>query len=203
MCLGTTLCKDGTCSAEVCIRIASTMAAMARLNWIWWCNTISLTSKFKRYKSRITSILLYGCETWTLLGGCEKGIQAFKTKRMRKLLCISYLEHKTNHWVWSKSNFPVSQREPLLATIKRWKLSCFWYVTRLDSLSKNHPSGHFGGWLMLWSAEKMLDGQLERVDISAHARTAHTGLLQKRLEEDLCLTILNWTEMKCGSLCTA
>ena len=30
--LGATLCKDGTCSAEVCIRIASTMAAMARLN---------------------------------------------------------------------------------------------------------------------------------------------------------------------------
>ena len=28
--LGATLCKDGTFSAEVCIRIASAMAAMAR-----------------------------------------------------------------------------------------------------------------------------------------------------------------------------
>ena len=40
--LGTTLCKDGTCSAEV--RIAS---AMARLNRIWRCNTISFARKFK------------------------------------------------------------------------------------------------------------------------------------------------------------
>ena len=47
--LGATLCKDGTCSAEVHIRTAS---VMARLNRIWWCNTISFTSKFKLYKSR-------------------------------------------------------------------------------------------------------------------------------------------------------
>ena len=33
--LGKTLCKDGTCSAEICIRIASVMPAVARLNRIW------------------------------------------------------------------------------------------------------------------------------------------------------------------------
>ena len=67
--LGATLCKDGTCSAEVCIRIAS---AMARLNRIWQCNTINFASKFKFYKSFVASILLYGSETWTLLADSEK-----------------------------------------------------------------------------------------------------------------------------------
>ena len=33
---------------------------------------------------------------------------------------------------------------------------------------------------------KMLDGQGQRVDIPAHARTAHNGLLQRRMVEDLC-----------------
>ena len=47
--LGATLCKDGTCSAEILIRIASAMAAMARLNWIWWYNNTSFTRKFKLY----------------------------------------------------------------------------------------------------------------------------------------------------------
>ena len=65
--LGKTLCKDGTCSAEICIRIASAMAAVARLTRIWRCNTISFASKFKLYKSFVTAVLLYGCETWTLL----------------------------------------------------------------------------------------------------------------------------------------
>ena len=70
--LGATLCKDDKCPAEVRIRIASEMAAMARLNRIWRCSTISFASKFKLYKSLVTSILLYGCETWTLLANSEK-----------------------------------------------------------------------------------------------------------------------------------
>ena len=70
--LGATVCKDGTCSAEVRIRIASTVATMARLNRIWWCNTISFAGKFKLYKPLVTSILLRGCETWTLPSDYEK-----------------------------------------------------------------------------------------------------------------------------------
>ena len=69
--LGATMCKDGTCFAEVRIRISSTVAPMARRNRIWWCNTVSFASKFKLYKSLVISILLYSCETW---------IQFFKTK---------------------------------------------------------------------------------------------------------------------------
>ena len=59
----------------------------------------------------------------TLLADSERKIQAFKTKCMRKLLRISYLEHKTNNWVRSKINFFVGPQKPLLATIKRWKLA--------------------------------------------------------------------------------
>ena len=75
--IGAALREDGTCSAEVRIMIAS---SMARLNRILRCNTISFASKFKLYKSLVTSILLYGCETWTLLADCEK-----KGSRLSKL----------------------------------------------------------------------------------------------------------------------
>ena len=51
---------------------------------------------------------------------------------------------------------------------------------------QKHPSGHLGGWAMLWSAEEMLNGQHQRMGIPAHARTAYKGFLQKRLEDDLC-----------------
>ena len=70
---------------------------------------------------------------------------------------------------------------------------------------QNRPSGHLGGWATPWSAEDMLDGQHQRVNITVHARAAHNGLLQKRLEENLCWIVshfplttssvkgLNWT----------
>ena len=70
---------------------------------------------------------------------------------------------------------------------------------------QNHLSRHLGGWVTLCSAEEMLEGQHQRVDISAHARTAHKGLLRKRLKEDLCWIVLHvpwqpnwwrdWTEL--------
>ena len=60
------------------IEIALAMATVAKLNRIWRCNTISFASKFKLYKPLVTPILLYGCETWTLLAGSEK-----KEKRSR------------------------------------------------------------------------------------------------------------------------
>ena len=45
---------------------------------------------------------------------------------------------------------------------------------------KNHPSGHLGGCATPSSAEEMLDGQHQGVDIPAHARTAHKALLLTR-----------------------
>ena len=89
---------------EVRIRVASAIAAMARPNRIWRCNTISFASKLKLYKTLVTSILLYGCETCqTLLADYEKEIQAFETKCPRKLLRISYLEHKATHGCGARS----------------------------------------------------------------------------------------------------
>ena len=72
---------------------------------------------------------------------------------------------------------------------KRRKLVWFGHVTRHKSLSKNHPSWHLGGWATPWSAEETLDGQHGGVDIPVHATTAYKGLLQKRLEEDLCFMV--------------
>ena len=67
--LGAALCKNGTCSAEIHMRIAS---AMARLN--------SFTSRSKLYKSLLTSILHCGCETWTHLANSEKKDPGFQNQ---------------------------------------------------------------------------------------------------------------------------
>ena len=139
--LGAPLYKGGTYVAEVRTRIASAMAAMARLNRIWRCNTISFASKFKLYNCLVTSILLSGCETWTLLADCEKRIQAFETKCLRKRRRISYLEHKTKDWV----RILVGPQGPLLATVKRRKLAWFGHVTCHDSLFKTILQGTLKG----------------------------------------------------------
>ena len=134
------MCKDGTCSAEVRIRIASAKAAMVKQDMA--VQHHQFVNKFKLYKFLVTSILLYGCEILTLLDDSEEGIQTFVTKCLRKLLRISYLEHNTNDWVRSKINFFMGPQELLLATVKTRKLACFWHVTRHHSLSKTILQGN-------------------------------------------------------------
>ena len=82
--------------------------------------------------------------------------------------------------------FLVGPQEPFLTTAKGRTLAWFGHVTRHDKPLQNHPCGHLGGWATPWPAEKMLDGQRPRVDLLAHVRTAHDGLPQERLDEDLC-----------------
>ena len=182
-------------------RLASAVVAMTRLNRIRRYNTISFASTFKLYKSLVTSILLYGCETWILLTDSEKITQAFETKCLWKLLLSSYLRHKTSDWVRSKINSFVSAQEPLLLSLgentaeNSHELLSGSQETETVMVRacqtprqplQNHPSGHFGGWATTWSAEEILDGQHQRIDIPSHARTVHTSLMQKRLVEDLC-----------------
>ena len=156
------------------------MAAVARLYRTWRGNTIHFTSKCTPYKSPVTPILLCGFATWALLADCEKKkkrIQAFETKCLWKLLRFSYLEHKTT--TGCSRNF--------------WQYNCQETETPMAQAChtpgqplQNHLSWHLGGCVTAWSAEEILDGKHQKVDIPAHARTAHKGVLQKRLEEDLC-----------------
>ena len=55
--------------------------------------SISFSTKFKLNKSLVLSILLYGCESWTLKADLERRIQAFENKRYKMILGISYREH--------------------------------------------------------------------------------------------------------------
>ena len=58
------------------------------------------------------------------------------------------LEHRPNEYVWTKVESLVGTREPLPATVKRWKLMWFGHVTRhysLCKLSSRAPSIAFVG----------------------------------------------------------
>ena len=184
--LGATLYLDGTCLAELHMKVASAMASVARLNRIRQCDTISFASKFKVYKSLVISILLYGCETWTLLSDSEKKNPGFRNQA---------LEETSPHLLLgAQDQRPGAEQDQLLCgstgtssgNCQETKVCMVRACHTPRQPLQNHPPRHLGGLATLWSAEDQLDGQHQRMNIPCHARTAHKGLLQKRLEEDLC-----------------
>ena len=96
----------------------------------------------------------------------------------------------------------------LFMKLSRDKLAWFWHIAHYNSFCKT--PGHLGGWATSWSAEEMLDWQHQRMGALAHAGTGHDGLLQKRLEEDLCWIVphdvsprrpnwsRDWTKLNCS-----
>ena len=61
---------------EILSRIAQTTAALTRLNPVWIDKSISLSSKIRLMRSLVTSIFLYGCESWNLTAELQRRIQA-------------------------------------------------------------------------------------------------------------------------------
>lgn len=143
--LGATLTKDGRSTTEIKTRLAMATSAMAKLNNIWKSREISFSTKFKLYRALVLSILLYGCESWTLNAETTRRVQTFETKCFRRLLGISWADRQTNDYVRARVAHLIGHQDPLLSTIKRRKMSWFGHVTRHNTLPKMILQGTLEG----------------------------------------------------------
>ena len=143
--LGATLTRDSRSTAEIKTRIAIATSTMAKLDKVWRSKDISFPTKMKLYRALVLSTLLYGCESWTMTAETTKRVQSFETKCFRRMLGISWSERKTNDFVRAQVTSLDGPQDPLLAIIKRRKLTWFGHVSRHNSLPKTILQGTLEG----------------------------------------------------------
>ena len=80
-------------------RLTKAWTAINRLSIIW---KSGLTDKMKRsfFQAAVTSILLYGCTTWTLTKRLEKKLDGNYTRMLRAILNKSWQQHPTRHQLY-------------------------------------------------------------------------------------------------------
>ena len=80
-------------------RLTKAWRAINRLSIIWKSD---LTDKMKRsfFQAAVTSILLYGCTTWTLTKRLEKKLDGNYTRMLRAILNKSWQQHPTRHQLY-------------------------------------------------------------------------------------------------------
>ena len=61
-----------------------------------WSSTMSREVKISLFLATIKSVLLYGCETWTLTPTMEKSLNGCYTRMLRVVLNVSWEDHITN-----------------------------------------------------------------------------------------------------------
>ena len=118
---------------------------MARLKNIWNSKDVTFQTKIKLFKALILSTLLYGCESWTLTAETTKKLQSFELRCYRRMLGISWKEHRTNDYVRTLVRALAGPQEPLLTIAKRRKLAWFGHVTRHCGIPKTVLQGTLEG----------------------------------------------------------
>ena len=84
---------------DIKTRLTKAWTAINRLSTIWKSD---LTDKMKRsfFQAAVTSILLYGCTTWTLTKRLEKKLDGNYTRMLRAILNKSWQQHPTIHQLY-------------------------------------------------------------------------------------------------------
>ena len=135
--LGSVITDEGS-KPEIISRIAQTAAAMTRLKPIWKEKNITIRSKIRLMRSRVMSIFLNACETWTITAELQRRVQTMEMRCYIKILCISYKDHVTNKEVHNRIKQATGPYEDLL-TVKRRLVWAHLTNIRHD---KDHPARH-------------------------------------------------------------
>ena len=91
--LGAIIDEKGS-KSEILARTGQTIAALSRLNVIWYDKTQQL--KILLLQSLVNSIFLYTCETWTITKELQRQITTLEMRCLRRLMNISYRDRVTN-----------------------------------------------------------------------------------------------------------
>ena len=93
---------------------------------IWKDRNIKAATKVKVMKSMVWAVFQYGVEWWTLKTSDRNKIEAFQMWCWRKILSISWQEHRTNDSILTEFGL---ERE-LIGRVAKLKLRYFGHITR-------------------------------------------------------------------------
>lgn len=111
---------------EIRSRIAQARITLNNMKTLLANRNLSLELRIRILRCYVFPVLLYGCESWTIDATTEKRIEAFEMYAYRRMLRISWTEHKSNIEVMHQ----MGKHKELLTTIKERKLEYLGHIMR-------------------------------------------------------------------------
>ena len=124
---------DGDCSHKIRRHLLLGRIAMTNLDSILKNRYITLPTKVPIVKSIVYSVVIYGCESWTIEKTECLGIDAFELWCWRRLLRVPWSARRSNQSILKEINLEYSLEGLML----KLKLQSFDYlIRRANSLEK-------------------------------------------------------------------
>ena len=162
--LGSRITADGDCSHEIKRRLLLGRKVMTRLDSILKSRDITLPTKVCQVKSMVFSVVMYGCESWTINKAKHWRIDGFELWCWRRLLRVPWTARRSNQSILKE----ISPEYSLEGLILKLKLLHFGHLMRrTDSFEKTLMLGKIeGGWRRGQQRMRWLDGITDSMDMS-------------------------------------
>ena len=140
--LGCKITVDGDCSHEIRRQLLLGRKAMTDLDNVLKSRDITLPTKVHIVKAMVFTVVMYGCENWTVKKAEHQRIDAFKLRCWRRLLKIPWTVRRSNQSVLKEINSEYSLEGLML----KLKLQDFGHLMQTaDSLEKSLMLGKIEG----------------------------------------------------------
>ena len=121
--LGSQITADGDCSHEIKKRLLLGRKAMTNLDSILKSRDIILPIKVRLVKAMVFSVVMYGCESWTIKKA-ERRNDAFELRCWRRLLRVPWTARRSNQSILKE----ISPGCSLEGMMLKLKLQYFGYL---------------------------------------------------------------------------
>ena len=139
---GSKITADGDCSHRIKRCLLLGRKVMTNLDSIFKSRDITLPTKVRLVKAMVFSVVMCGCESWTVKKAERRRIDAFELWCWRRLLRVPWTARRSNQSILKEINPGISLEGMML----KLKLHYFGHLMRrLDSLEKTLMLGGIGG----------------------------------------------------------
>ena len=155
---------DGDCSHEIKRHLLLGREFMTNLDSILKTRDITLPTKVRLVKAMVFPVVMYGCESWTVMKAECRRIDAFELWRWRRFLRVPWTARRSNQPIL-KGISPEYSLEILMLKLKRQYFGHL--MGRTDSLEKTLMLGKIEGRKRRGQQKiRWLDGITDSIDMS-------------------------------------
>ena len=133
---------DGECSHEIKRCLLLRRKVLTNLDSILKSRDITLLTKVRLVKAMVFTVVIYGCESWTVKKAECKKIDAFELWCWRRLLRVPWTTRRSNQSILKEIS-PGCSLEGLMLKLKLQNFDHL--MRRVDSLEKTLMLGEIGG----------------------------------------------------------
>ena len=153
--LGFKITADGDCHREIKGRLLLGRQAMTDLDTVLKSRGITLPTKFHLVRAMVFSVVMYGCERWTIKKAEHWRTDTFELWCWRRLSRVPWTARRSNQSILKEINSEYS----LEALMLKLKFQYFghliqssdsfktpWCLERLKTVWEGEARGWWGGW---------------------------------------------------------